>query len=141
MSEEPGTEPITSSAEEELEQLNEKLSALEAENTALKQSLADLGALKEELAHAQEEIAAYQRRDENACFARVLDSVPYAMKASEQQVAELRRRFESDPVSLLMSVLEHRPKQAVTESVASPYVNSAPEVRYTTVGDLSHGGF
>ena len=144
MSEEPidGTEPIASSPDEELVQLNEKLSSLEAENAELKQSLAGVAALREELSHAQAEIAAYQRREENARFARVLEAVPYAMKASEQQIASLRERFETDPVSLLMSVIEHRPKPAVTESVAAPYVNSAPEVRYTTVGDLStRGGF
>ena len=91
----------------------------------------------EEIAALKAELEAYRTREMNSRFERILQSVPVGMKQTESQIAELRSRFDTDPVQLLMSVLEYKPKKAETESAGVPYTFSLEQNPYTTVGDLS----
>lgn len=90
-----------------------------------------------EIAALRAELEAYRTREMNSRFERILQSVPVGMKQTESQIADLRSRFDSDPVQLLMSVLEYKPKTAATETAGVPFLHSENQNPFTTVGDLS----
>ncbi|HJJ32716.1 MAG TPA: hypothetical protein O0X25_04060 [Methanocorpusculum sp.] len=104
--------------------------AAEAEN--LKHSA------EEEIAALKAEVAQFKAREQQAKFERLLQSLPIGMKETEEQIAQLKTSFETDPVTLLMHALEMKNTEKTTEPEGVPFAHSISiDDPYTTVGDLS----
>lgn len=137
MAETPAPAAPVKEANAETSELEATIAQRDAEIAELKKELAALkGGASEEVNTLRAEVAKYKEQEAEHKFTAFLESVPVGMKATPEQVADLKMKFTSDPTSLLTQVINAYKDDGATRKVGDQFVHTeAPQM--SGVGDLS----
>ncbi|HJJ36349.1 MAG TPA: hypothetical protein O0X27_04125 [Methanocorpusculum sp.] len=138
-----GPEPDPENYAEVAEDLAEKTAELETLKAQLetltKAYEKERSDREEELNGLKSELTALRGRQADAQFNTILNAIPKGMKATESQVAALRKKFDSDGgTDILLEALTHTAIAGITEPAGEPFVDSDRDVPFETVGNLNH---
>ena len=130
----PELKEAISNAEEEpaedIETLKKEIEDLKAAIAAAEQTNAELKA----------ELDALKLRDTEQKFSVILHALPDGMKATQEQIAEIRNSYNAGTIEdILVKALQHSATTGVTKTDGVPFVHSEPQT-IEVVGDLSAVG-